>query len=108
MDRDHPSGNGASSTRRTHVWIVPPQSTTMELSSYGVRTVDVVADEDLFVPGYEYHYLDDEQEPPQLVSQIPTGFAGAPAEFDPTRADASPWLDALPIIQRFRRAMLAG
>ena len=28
-----------------HVWIVPPQATTTELSSYGVRTTDVLADE---------------------------------------------------------------
>ena len=89
-----------------HVWIVPPQATTTELSSYGVRTTDVVADEDLFVPGYEYHYLDDEQDPPRMVSQIPAGYAGPQAEFDPTRADASGWLDRLPIVKRFRRAML--
>ena len=38
-----------------HVWIIPPQTTTTELSSFGVRVIDVKADEDLFVPGYEYH-----------------------------------------------------
>jgi len=90
-----------------HVWIVPPQATTTELSSYGVRTTDVIADEDLFVPGYEYHYLD-ERESPQLVSQIPAGYAGPQAEFDPTRADASRWLDALPVVKRFRRAILSS
>ena len=60
-----------------HAWIVPPQATTTELSSYGVRTIDVVADEDLFVPGYEYHYVDTDEDPPVLVSQIPAGFVGA-------------------------------
>ena len=40
------------------VWIVPPQATSAELSSYGVRTVDVTVDEDLCVPGYEYHQGD--------------------------------------------------
>jgi hypothetical protein len=84
-----------------HVWIVPPQATTTELSSYGVRTTHVIADEDLFVPGYEYHYMD-EQQPPQLVSQIPVGYAGPQADFDPTRADASRWLEALPVVRRFR------
>jgi hypothetical protein len=88
-----------------HVWIVPPQTLTTELSSYGVRTVDVVTDEDLCVPGYEYHYLDDSETPPRLYSQIPPGFAGPPSEVDPSRADASPWLEALPVIRAFRRAI---
>ena len=91
-----------------HVWIIPPQATTTELSSYGVRTVDVVADEDLFVPGYEYHYLDDEQEPPVVFSQIPDGHAGATHPRDDTRADASRWLDRLPVIREFRRKVLRG
>jgi hypothetical protein len=82
-----------------HVWIIPAQALTAELSSYGVRTVDVVADEDVFVPGYEYHYLEDGE----LYTQIPPGFAGAASEIDPTRADASPWLEKLPVIQEFRR-----
>ena len=81
------------------VWIIPAQALTTALSSYGVRTIDVVADEDLFVPGYEYHYL----EGGQLYTQIPKGFAGPPSEADPTRADASPWLERLPVIQEFRR-----
>ena len=89
-----------------HVWIVPPQPLTRELTSYGVRTLDVLADEDLFVPGYEYHYLDDSLDPPALHSQIPPGFAGAPSEVDPARADASRWLDSLPVVQAFRRAVL--
>jgi hypothetical protein len=82
-----------------HVWIIPAQALTTELSSYGVRTLDVVADEDLFVPGYEYHYL----ERGELYTQIPPGFAGAASEVDPTRADASPWLERLPVIRAFRR-----
>ncbi len=86
-------------------WVVPPQALTTELSSYGVRTIDVEAEEELFVPGYEYHYLDDSRNPPALYSQIPPGFAGAISEVDPARADASPWLDRLPVIQQFRRAI---
>jgi hypothetical protein len=82
-----------------HVWIIPAQALTTELSSYGVRTIDVVADEDLFVPGYEYHYL----EGGELYSQIPPGYAGRASELDPTRADASPWLERLPVIRAFRR-----
>lgn len=89
-----------------HVWIIPPQATTTELSTYGVRTVDVPADEDLFVPGFEYHYLDDTADPPTWVSQIPAGYAGAPSEVDTDRADASRWLDRLPVIREFRRKML--
>jgi hypothetical protein len=82
-----------------HVWIIPAQTLSTELSSYGVRTVDVIADEDLFVPGYEYHYL----EHGALYTQIPLGFAGPASEVDPTRADASPWLERLPVIRKFRR-----
>jgi hypothetical protein len=87
-------------------WIIPPQALTTELSSYGVRTVDVRADDDLFVPGLEYHFLDDSWDPPQLYSQIPAGYAGAPSPVDDARADASPWLDRLPVIQEFRRKLL--
>jgi hypothetical protein len=82
-----------------HVFLIPAQALTTELSSYGVRTIDVVADEDLFVPGYEYHY----RERGVLYTQIPPGFAGAASELDPTRADASPWLERLPVVQEFRR-----
>jgi len=89
-----------------HTWIVPPQATTTELSSYGVRTVDVIADEDLFVPGYEYHYLDEDADPPVHVSQIPDGFAGEPNHHDDTRADASRWLDRIPLIREFKRSTL--
>ncbi|HTF34206.1 MAG TPA: hypothetical protein VK714_10975 [Myxococcota bacterium] len=88
-----------------HVWVVPPQALTIDLSSYGVRTIDVSADEDLFVPGFEYHYVDDSETPPRLYSQIPEGFAGKISTVDPARADASPWLERLPIIQEFRRAI---
>jgi hypothetical protein len=89
-----------------HVWIIPPQATTTELSSYGVRTVDVVADEDLFVPGYEYHYFDEDADESEHFSQIPEGFAGEMSERDDDRADASAWLEAIPIIQEFRRKAL--
>jgi hypothetical protein len=85
-----------------HVWIVPPQATTAGLSSYGVRTVDVEVPEDLVVPGYEYHF----HEEGRLHSQIPEGFAGPPSEVDPDRADASPWLDRLPVVRAFRRRVL--
>lgn len=90
------------------VWIIPPQTTAAELTSYGVRAIDVIADENLCIPGYEYHFLDDSTEPPQLVSQIPEGFAGEPSPFDPSRADASRWLDRLPVIQEFRRKILGA
>lgn len=88
------------------VWIIPPQATTTELSSYGVRTVDVIADEALSIPGYEYHYEDHSQHPPQLHTQIPEGFAGESSEHDPSRADASPWLERLPVVREFRRKLL--
>jgi hypothetical protein len=89
-----------------NVWIIPPQTTAANLTSYGVRAIDVIADEDLCIPGYEYHFVDDSEDPPVLVSQIPEGFAGAASEFDPSRADASPWLDRIPVIREFRRKLL--
>jgi hypothetical protein len=91
-----------------HVWIAPPQATTTELSSFGIRTVDVEADEDLSIPGYEYHFLDATEDPPQLVSQIPEGYVGEPSEVDDSRCDASPWLDRLPVVREFRRTLLRG
>lgn len=88
------------------VWIIPPQANTTVLSSFGVRTVDVVVDDDLCCPGYEYHFLDDTVDPPEFYSQIPEGYAGAVGPHDASRADASPWLDRMPVIQRFRREVL--
>lgn len=88
------------------VWIIPPQATTAVLSSYGVRTVDVVVDDDMCCPGYEYHYLDDTVDPPEFYSQIPEGYAGPVGPHDASRADASPWLDKMPVIAEFRRKVL--
>lgn len=88
----------------THAWVNPPQALTTELSTYAVRTLDVLADDDVFVPGYEYHEPDDD--PSKHHSQIPAGFAGAPHPDDPARADASDWNEALPVIQEFRARVL--
>ncbi len=82
----------------THVWLAPPQALTTELSSYGVRTLDVHAPEEVFLPGYEYHE--------DGHSQIPRGYAGAPHPKDPHRADASAWLEELPVVRAFRREVL--
>jgi membrane-associated phospholipid phosphatase len=83
-----------------HIWIGPPQLLSTELSSYGVRVHDVAADEDLFVPGYEYHE--------DGHSQIPAGFSGAPHPDNPDRADASAWLEELPVVREFRARVLRG
>jgi hypothetical protein len=91
---------------RRHVWLNPPQTLTRELSTYGVRTLDVLVPEELCVPGYEYHFLDEEMDPPRLHSQIPAGYAGARSASDPSRADASRWNEALPVIREFRRRVL--
>jgi len=89
-----------------HAWIVPPQALTTGITSYGVRSVDVIAAEDLCVPGYEYHFVDHSTRPPSLHSQIPAGFAGAPSALDPARVDASAWTDRLPPVRRFRKLVL--
>ena len=88
------------------VWIIPPQAMTTELSSFGVRTIDVVADPDIFLAGWEYHYVDTELDPPELVSQIPAGFAGRQCPQDEMKGDASPWLDRMPIVREFRKRIL--
>ncbi|MEZ4288258.1 MAG: hypothetical protein R3A47_08985 [Polyangiales bacterium] len=89
---------------RTHAWIIPPQALTTELSSFGLRTINVHADEDLFVPGYEYHFFDENEDPSEHFSQIPKGYAGAPCPVDHSRADASAWLNKIPMIQEFKKA----
>jgi len=91
----------------THVWINPPQALTTSLTPYGTRTLDVLAPEELFVPGYEYHFMDDTTDPPSLHSQIPTGFAGAPSREDPMRSDAAAWIERLPPVVEYRRRGLA-
>jgi hypothetical protein len=90
-----------------HAWVSPPQATTTEISSYGVRTIDALAPEDMCIPGFEYHFWDGASDPPEFVSQIPPGYAGEPSVHDPRRCDASPWLDRLPVIREFRRKVLA-
>lgn len=91
---------------KNHAWVAPPQALTTELSTYGVRTVHVYADDMLFVPGYEYHYVDESAPPEEHFSQIPPGYAGAAHPWDGDRADASAWTESLPIIAEFRRALL--
>ncbi|MFK8015321.1 MAG: hypothetical protein AB8G17_07755 [Gammaproteobacteria bacterium] len=86
-----------------HVWILPPQTLTTELMSYGLRPTDVPCAEDLCLPGYEFHYADSDQDASSVHSQIPHGFAGAPSAIDPSRADVSAWNDRLPVIRAFRQ-----
>lgn len=91
----------------THAWVNPPQTLTTELSTYGVRTLDVLVDEDLLVPGYEYHEQNGDEDPEIVHSQIPEGFAGEPHPLDPARADASAWVHAMPVVREFRAKVLA-
>ncbi len=91
---------------RRHAWINPPQALTTEITSYGVRSIDVHAAEELCVPGYEYCFVDESTRPPTLHSQIPEGFAGEPSDLDPARLDASAWIERLPAIRQFRRQVL--
>jgi hypothetical protein len=91
---------------RRLVWINSCQATTTELSSFGVRTIDAEVAEDLLLPAYEYHFLDELVDPPEFHTQIPEGFAGKPSPRDPYRADTAPWLDKMPVIREFRRKVL--
>jgi hypothetical protein len=89
-----------------NAWIVPPQALTTELSSFGVRTIDVRIDDNLCVPGYEYHYcVDETTDPPEMHSQIPAGFVGRVNAHDESRSDASPWIEQMPVIREFRRRL---
>ena len=91
-----------------HVWIIPPQTLERQLSSFAVRVVDVHAPEDMFVPGFEYHYFDPDVDESEHFTQIPEGYAGAPNHVDGERADASAWIDALPVVKQFRRQVLGA
>ncbi len=89
-----------------NVWIMPPQTLTRELMTYGVRPIDVPCAENLCLPGYEFHYHDSDNDASSMHSQIPAGFAGAASEIDSSRADTSPWNDHMPIVKAFRRLVL--
>ncbi len=93
---------------RKHYFIASVQTVGSQLSSFAVRVVDAVVDERLLLPGYDYHFLDEEVDPPELHSQIPPGFAGAQSETDPSRADTSRWLNRVPVLRVFARAHRAG
>ena len=91
-----------------HYFVAAVQSLDTRLSSFGVRVVDAVVDEQLLLPGYDYHFLDREADPPRLHSQIPSGFAGEQSLNDPSRADTSSWLNQVPMLQVFSRLHRAG
>jgi hypothetical protein len=90
----------------SHAWIGACQSTARNITSFGIRAVDPVVDEELLIPGYEYDLFEEGAGHPELLRQIPKGFAGAPSPADPLRADTSAWLERVPAIREFRRAVL--
>ncbi len=90
------------------VWLIPPQTLTLELSTFALRTVDVAIDEDVCVPGYEFHFTEDTEDGIALHSQIPPGFAGPHHPDDEDRADASAWIERLPIVRAFRSRVLGS
>jgi len=87
----------------THVWLNPPQALTTELTPYLTRTLDVHAPSELFVPGFEYHFVEDGVEHSQIPGGFQGGFAGAPSSEDPMRADTSAWLERLAPVREYRR-----
>jgi hypothetical protein len=93
---------------RKHFFIASVQSISAKLSSFAVRVIDAVVDETVLLPGYDYHFLDEEADPPELHSQIPKGFAGSQSRTDPSRADTSRWLNQVPMLRAFARAHRAG
>lgn len=91
-----------------HFFIASVQSLSSKLSSFAVRVIDAVVDETVLLPGYDYHFLDTEADPPELHSQIPKGFAGPQSRTDPSRADTSRWLNQVPVLRTFARAHRGG
>jgi len=87
-----------------HTWVNPPQALTTGIMTYGVRSTDVFASDDLFVPGFDYHYTEDDGTP---YSQIPAGYAGKLNPYFEYLADASAWHEKLPVIRQFKREVLA-
>jgi len=65
-----------------------------------------VTHHDIFIPGYEYHHMEETKNGPELYSQIPKGFAGKTCPLDDAKADASAWLDQLPVVKQFRKSVL--
>lgn len=88
-----------------HAWIGACQATTADITSYGVRSIDAWVDEELLMPGYEYHLTDEFGQVPDVTRQVPATFEGTPSVIDPNRVDTSAWLDRVPVIQAFRRAL---
>ena len=88
-----------------HAWIGACQPTTRDLTSYGVRSLDAEVDEELLMPGYEYHLVDEHGHVPAVTRQVPAGFEGVPSAIDPHRVDTSAWLDRVPVIEAFRRTL---
>ena len=88
-----------------HAWMVPPQTLDRDLTSYAVRPVQPNFDEEAYVPGYEYHFEDESagDDDPALHSQIPSGYVGPASDLDDSRADASAWLDEIPLLREFRQ-----
>ncbi len=81
-----------------HAWMIPPHALSTRISSFGVRVVDVNFDEEAYVPGFEYHF----EEEGVLHSQIPEGYVGELSEIDDSRADASAWLNQIPLLRELR------
>ena len=50
---------------------------------------------------YLPNYFDETADESEHFSQIPEGFAGELSEHDNDRADASAWLDPIPVIREF-------
>ena len=82
-----------------HAWMIPPQALNTDITSFAVRSTDVNFDEEAYVPGFEYHF----EEAGELHSQIPEGYVGALSEIDDSRADASAWLNQIPLLQELRK-----
>jgi hypothetical protein len=86
-------------------WVGACQPTTRDITSYGVRSLDALVDEELLMPGYEYHQPDENGHVPDELRQVPEGFEGANSTLDPARVDTSPWLDRVPVLREFRRTL---
>ncbi|MBN3041300.1 MAG: hypothetical protein JW867_09225, partial [Candidatus Omnitrophica bacterium] len=87
-------------------WVNPPQAAAGELTSYGVRPIDVNFDDNAFLSGLDYYEEPDPENSVAGFSQIPQGYAGKTNDILENLSDTSKWNDKLPHIRVFKRKFI--
>ncbi len=90
------------------VWANPPQAMTRQLTSYGVRPIDVNFDGDAFLSGVDYYEEDETNGQPTVFTQIPQGYVGRINPVLENLAETSKWNNRLPHIEEFKKRVLGN